>query len=68
MKTRKLFWVEVVCVNCSKTGGGRFSDGVIKVKEVTKLAAREGFRFVKNNDEDSFEGWDWKCRDCGGWK
>lgn len=68
MKQKKLFWVEVVCGNCNKTGGGRYSPGVVKVKEITRIANRDGFRFVKNSDDDSFEGWDWKCSDCGGWK
>lgn len=43
--TRTLFWVELVCAECSATTAGDWSSGRVNVREMKKVAEREGWSF-----------------------
>lgn len=44
-QTRTLFWVELVCAECSTTTAGGWTSGPVKVKQMKKEAAQAGWSF-----------------------
>lgn len=43
--TQTLFWVELVCANCSGTTAGDWTAGRVSIKQMKAQAATEGWSF-----------------------
>ena len=43
--TQTLFWVELVCANCSATTAGEWTAGRVNIKQMKDQAVKEGWSF-----------------------
>jgi hypothetical protein len=43
--TQTLFWVELVCANCSTTTAGEWTAGRLNIKQMKDQAVKEGWSF-----------------------